>query len=411
MLKLVLLLAMAAPLSAQTWNLQWSDEFNGESGAAPNDANWRYDTGNHNGFGNGEIEYYCAPESNDAPCSAERPNIFLDGSGHLVIKATRTNGQWTSGRLLTSGKQSFQYGRIEARMKMDAGDGFWPAFWMLGDTLDKVGWPRAGEQDIMEWVQKYTASTTSSTVHGPGYSGGKGIGSQFTFPNGGRIDDPGFHVYGVVWSEDRMEFYRDNPAQPYFVMTPSKIPDGAAWVYNQPFFLLLNFAIGSGGFPGKTDDTTPDSGTALVDYVRVYKAVNMITAGSAYVVTNKQNGTCIAGIREAKDRGTVVQQPNCGAAANNQQWQFTATGEGFYRVSNRDEQTAWETVKNVVLLRELSKSRAQEWKPSSNSDGTLRFLSRKGDSCLTASGSRTVPLREAACNGSGEQSWTLTQIP
>ncbi len=157
----------------------------------------------------------------------------------------------------TSGHETFQYGRIEARMKLQVGDGYWPAFWMLGNDIGTVQWPASGEQDIIEWVQGYGPNTTSSTVHGPGYSGGNGIGSQFTFPNGGRIDDGNYHTYGVVWTANQMQFYRDNPLQPFLTVTPANIPNGDQWVYNQPFFVLLNFAIGGGGFPGYTDASTP----------------------------------------------------------------------------------------------------------------------------------------------------------
>jgi len=269
-----LLLALATTaLHAQSWTLQWSDEFNGPTNSAPNSANWIYETG-AGGWGNAELETYCAAFSNTPPCQASQPNTYLDGKGNLVIRAINTNGSWTSGRILTKGKQSFQYGRIEARMKLPVGAGFWPAFWMLGSNIDAVNWPQSGEQDIMEWVQKYGPTTTSSTVHGPGYSGAHGIGNQFAFPNGGRIDDNAFHTYGVLWSENKLQFYRDDPDKPYFILTPASLPAGATWVYNQPFFILLNFAIGSGGFAGPTNPTTPATGIVLVDYVRVYKPTN-----------------------------------------------------------------------------------------------------------------------------------------
>lgn len=255
------------PVPATT--LLWSDEFDGSAGSAPNAANWGYDTG-AGGWGNGEVQTYCAFGSSAAPCDAKVPNAYLDGAGHLVLNAVQAGGKWTSARLLTKGKQSFQYGRIEARMKLPVAAGFWPAFWMLGADIDTVPWPGAGEQDIMEWVQKYGATTSSSTVHGPGYSGAGGIGSQFTFPASGQVDD-GFHTYGVIWSQDKLQFYRDDPSAPFFTLTPANLPAGTKWVYNKPYFLLLNFAIGGGGFPGMTDATTPASGMVLVDWVRVYK--------------------------------------------------------------------------------------------------------------------------------------------
>jgi beta-glucanase (GH16 family) len=108
-------------------------------------------------------------------------------------------------------------------------------------------------------------------VHGPGYSGGEGIGSKFPFPNGGRIDDGEFHTYGMTWSKDRMEFYRDDPTKPYFVVTPANLPAGKKWVFDHPFYVILNFAVGEAGFPGTVDGTTPPAGKMWVDYVRFYQ--------------------------------------------------------------------------------------------------------------------------------------------
>ncbi len=255
----------------QTWTLQWSDEFNAPAGTYPNPANWTYDTGN-GGFGNPEIENYCLPGSGTAPCKAGRPNAFQDGEGNLVLTAMRNpNGQWTSARLKTQGLQQFQYGRIEARMRLPVGDGFWPAFWMLGADIESHPWPACGEQDIVEWVQSYTPATSSSTTHGPGYSADKGIGARFTYPHGGRVDDPGFHIYGVIWGPNSLQYYRDNPAKIFKTVTSSTLPAGSTWVFNHPFFVLLNLAIGSGDFPGPTDKSTPPTATMLVDYVRVYQ--------------------------------------------------------------------------------------------------------------------------------------------
>src|SRR5713101_2653735 len=260
-----------APMAAaQTWTLAWSDEFNGPAGSAPSATDWNFATGNNNGWGNNELEFYCPPGNDTAPCSAANPNIFEDGNGNLVIRAIRTpSGTWTSGRMNTAGKHPFQYGRMEARMKLVPGAGFWPAFWMLGTNIGTVGWPTCGEQDIMEWVPQYTPTTTSSTDHGPGYSGGAGIGRRFTFPNGGRIDDASYHTYGVIWSQNRMDYYRDDSTKPFFTLTPANIPAGTQWVFNHPFYILLNFAIG-GGFPGPPNASSPSPADVLVDYVRVY---------------------------------------------------------------------------------------------------------------------------------------------
>ncbi len=271
LLPALLVVLLSAAASAQNpWHLVWSDEFNGPAGSIPSSSDWNFERG-WGPKGNHEIEFYCRPTDNDGPCDTQHPNAVLDGQGHLVIQAIHTGQLWSSARLNTQNHHTILYGRVEARLRMEPGAGFWPAFWLLGSDIDKVGWPTCGEQDIIEWVQKYGPSTTSSTVHGPGYSGGAGIGHTFTFPDGGRIDDGQFHTYGMTWSPNRMEFYRDDPSKPFFVVTPASLPPGTKWVYDHPFFVILNFAIGEAGFPGSTNSTTPPTGRMWVDYVRFYQ--------------------------------------------------------------------------------------------------------------------------------------------
>jgi beta-glucanase (GH16 family) len=289
----------------QSWTIIWSDEFNGPAGA-PDSSNWKFETGNNNGWGNAELEYYCPPTNNNLPCNTSSPNAFLDGSGNLVIQAIHTpSGTWTSARMKTEGLHEFQYGRIEARMQLPTGAGLWPAFWMLGTNIGSVGWPTCGEQDIMEWVPQYTPTTTSSTVHGPGYSGGSGIGSRFTFPGGGRVDDAGFHTYGVIWSQDQMQFYRDDYTQPFLTVTPANLPAGKQWAFNHPFFILLNLAVG-GNFPGPPNNATPSPATVLVDYVRVYeKSPTVTVTSSGNVSVFGQPVTFTATLTPASATGTV----------------------------------------------------------------------------------------------------------
>ncbi|MGB6431436.1 MAG: glycoside hydrolase family 16 protein [Candidatus Acidiferrales bacterium] len=270
------------PAGAQTkWSLVWSDEFNGPAGSAPSSDIWTFKDKGKNY--NDELEVYCAPSDDVAPCSAAAPNIFEDGGGNLVIRAMRTaDGTWTSGRMITSHTEMPQYGRIEARIKLTPGDGLWPAFWMLGsDLLSGTAWPACGEVDIMEWVPQFTPTTTSGTEHGPGYDGCCGAkNAKFTFPGGGRIDDGNYHIYGVIWSENKLQLYRDDPAQIFFTLTSADIPADKQWVFNQPFFLILNLAVG-GDWPAPgPDNSTPTPADMLVDYVRVYRADAAITAPS-----------------------------------------------------------------------------------------------------------------------------------
>jgi beta-glucanase (GH16 family) len=286
-------LATAVPAHAQTWNLILSDEFNGAAGTFPDSTKWNYDVGNNNGWGNGESQFYCAAGSNVAPCSAANPNAFMNGGGSLVIRARRdAAGRWTSARMVTRDKISVQYGRIEARMRLAVGNGLWPAFWMLGTNIGSVGWPSCGEIDIMEWVNIYGPSVTSSALHGPGYSGGGNIGVQSGFPNGTRVDDPNFHVYGVIWSPGQIQFYRDSITNITRTLTPANLPAGTTWAYDHPFYLLLNQAVGGNWFPGP-DATTPASNDVLVDYVRVYQPTSA-PAGGIVGIRAAANNTFVA---------------------------------------------------------------------------------------------------------------------
>lgn len=256
----------------------WSDEFNGAARQIPDPAKWTYDTGNQNGWGNHELETYCSPLASDPRgCDPRQPNAFLDGEGHLVLRAQRgANGQWTSARITTRGLKNFQYGRIEARMKLPVGTGLWPSFWMLGSNFGSVGWPAAGSVTVAENVS-FTRQTNGvgpntirSTLHGPRYYGGNGLWHDFRFPNGARVDDGNFHTYGIIWSPGMIQFYVDDPANIFFVQDSSDIPEGGQWVFDHPFYLILNLAVG-GVWPGDPDATTPGSADMLVDYVRAYR--------------------------------------------------------------------------------------------------------------------------------------------
>jgi beta-glucanase (GH16 family) len=265
--------AAPARVSSAAWTLAWSDEFDGAALSLPDAGKWGYDQG-ASGYGNRELEDYCAAGSTLAPCDPKAPNAYRDGAGHLVIAAIRTSsGAWTSARLNTKGIARFQYGRIEARMKLPAAAGLWPAFWLLGVDESTVGWPSCGEIDVMENVPGGVpgglgADTIKSTLHGPGYSGIEGLGRTLKLPHGGRVDD-GFHVYGTIWSPGRVEFYVDDPSKPFFTATPRDVPKGKAWVFDKPFFLIMNLAVG-GSWPRDPDATTPSPAKMLVDYIRAY---------------------------------------------------------------------------------------------------------------------------------------------
>jgi beta-glucanase (GH16 family) len=246
--------------------LAFKDEFNGASGAPVDTTKWTSETGG-SGWGNQELQYYT--NSTD--------NAYQDGTGSLVIKAIKLTApltltcwygpcQYTSARLITKGKFEQKYGKFEARIKIPRGQGMWGAFWMLGNNIDTVGWATCGEIDIMENIGR-EPSIVHGTVHGPGYAGANGIGASFSLPNNSLFADD-FHVYSTEWSENLIRFYVDGTL--YKTITPSDIPQGSTWVYDHPFFTILNFAVG-GPWGGNPDQTSAFPQTMMVDYVRIYK--------------------------------------------------------------------------------------------------------------------------------------------
>jgi beta-glucanase (GH16 family) len=247
------------------WTLTWSDEFDGPNGSAVDPTKWRYDTGG-SGWGNDELEYYTSGTSN-----------AVVENGNLVITAQQAGAgqyscwygpcQYTSARLNTSGLFSQQYGYFEARIQIPEGQGVWPAFWMLGENIGSAGWPGCGEIDVMENIGS-TPDTVYGTTHGPGPGNYPGEGLSGS-DSGGSPFGGGFHVYGTQWGPNEIDFYVDGNL--YWKVTPSMLPAGATWVFDQPFFILLNFAVG-GSWPGSPNGSTAWPQQMLVDYVRVYAA-------------------------------------------------------------------------------------------------------------------------------------------
>jgi beta-glucanase (GH16 family) len=260
--------------------LVWSDEFTSSSStpAQPNPAVWTYDTGG-GGFGNDELENYCAWRSNTSPCSTATPSEYVaaypgtDGVLYIVAQSPSA-GVYTSARLKTQGLFSFQYGRIEFRAQVPEAQGFWPANWLLGNNINTVNWPACGEQDVLERVNAaLTPDWNEGSVHGTGFTGGTGLGTQYNFPSGQTAGGE-FHTYGMIWSPGSVSYYVDDPTSPYVTYTPSSLTplnDGAVWPFDagQANFILLNLAIG-GSYPGSPDSSTPFPSNMLVDYVRIY---------------------------------------------------------------------------------------------------------------------------------------------
>jgi beta-glucanase (GH16 family) len=250
--------------NAITWNLVWSDEFDSLTPSSIDLNKWTPEVGG-SGWGNHELQFY----------TGESQNAHINGKGKLVIKAVREkisqkcwygSCQYSSARLITKNKFEQTYGRIEARIKLPFGQGIWPAFWMLGNDINSVGWPKCGEIDIMENIGR-EPSIVHGTIHGPGYSGSSGIGGAYKLKAAKRFSDE-FHNFAVEWEPNEIRWYVDK--EMYHRRTDEDLPKDSKWVFDHGFFIILNVAVG-GDWPKEPDATTEFPQKMEVDYVRVYK--------------------------------------------------------------------------------------------------------------------------------------------
>lgn len=238
-----LLMAAAGLAQAQGWQLIWSDEFNGSIGP-----NWVFETG-AGGWGNHELQYY------------RRENATIE-NGALVITAKREDfggAAYTSARMKTQGLKTFKFGRMEARMKLPAFLGAWPAFWMLGANLPQVGWPASGEIDVMEHIND--EQKVYGTIH---WLDNNNQHAQYSGNLATTVTD--WHVYAVEWDTNAIRWYVDGTKY-----HEANIANGINGTdeFQKDFFLLLNFAVG-GDWPGVNVNTAALPAKMYVDYVRVY---------------------------------------------------------------------------------------------------------------------------------------------
>lgn len=253
MKKTVVLVALVLDLfclQAQERKLVWSDEFDGNE---LNQDHWALIVGDGCpqlcGWGNDELQVYT-----DKNHRVE--------NGLLYIKAEREGDHYTSTRINTKGKKAFQYGRFEVQAKLAVGKGVWPAFWLLGTNIDQVGWPLCGEIDVLEYVGRSPQEIFTSLHTQAGH--GDNASTKTT-----RIEniEEGFHIYSTDWTKDQIAFYVDG--HNVYTFAP-KDKSQEVWPYNQPFYLLLNLAIG-GNFGGKEVDHTVFPQEFVIDYIRVYQ--------------------------------------------------------------------------------------------------------------------------------------------
>jgi beta-glucanase (GH16 family) len=244
---LVIFLIFTNYAHAQSWNLVWSDSF---TNATINNANWTFENGNNNGWGNNELEYY-----------TNRIENATVKNGNLLIIARKENymgSEYTSARMITKNKQQWQYGKIEARIKLPQSQGIWPAFWTLGSNIDNVSWPECGEIDIMEHVN--FDPKINGTMHwnngGHAYWGGTT-----------NCNVSNYHIYSIEWNVDSIVWKLDNVTY-HSGNIKNNINNTNA--FHKPFFMILNIAVG-GNWPGSPNASSVFPDTMFVDYINVFQ--------------------------------------------------------------------------------------------------------------------------------------------
>lgn len=243
------------------WNLVWQDEFDQPDGARPDPNKWKFDIGGGR-WGNHELEYYTDRPEN---ARVEKGNLVITAKDESYTGADGVTWQFTSARLKTQGNFAQAYGRFEARIRIPEGQGIWPAFWMLGQNIGEVGWPKCGEIDVMENIGK-EPTTVHGSLHGPfPEERASNLTSVFSLRSNAKLA-ANFHVYAIEWEPGDVRFYLDDFL--YAAFTPES-PGSGPWVFDHPFFILLNVAVG-GDWPGNPDETTKFPEEMQVDYVRVY---------------------------------------------------------------------------------------------------------------------------------------------
>jgi beta-glucanase (GH16 family) len=282
-----LITTMAFNAMAQGWTLSWGDEFTGPVNTFPDSTKWN-------------IEVVANPANNEAQYYTKRTkNVSLNGTGQLELTAYKEvmgNKQYTSGRINTSGKFAQTYGRWEARMKLPAGTGFWPAFWMMGDNNGCGGWPNCGEIDIMENRGRQPA-ISSSAIHGPGYSGNTPITHTYTLPADSPSFFDDFHIFALEWDTTQTRFYIDGVL--HYTVNKPDIQVYGTWVLNHSFYTLLNLAVG-GAFDG--NQLPPDAAfpaKVTVDYVRVFTK-SATTALRAVKMNRDRRGEVMFGLLQGQ---------------------------------------------------------------------------------------------------------------
>lgn len=373
----------------------WNEEFDGPAGSGVDTSKWNFDTGTGSrGWGNEELQYYTSGTN----------NVAKDGQGNLVITARKGSGghndcwygtcQFTSGRIHTANKFTQQYGHIEARIQVPNGSGLWPAFWMLGGG----NWPTDGEIDIMEVVGR-DPNRLYGTLHGPGYFGGNAFGGTLV---AGSPWYQAFHTFAVDWSADQIVWTVDG--QEYFRATPSSLKAAKGnvnWVYDHPFFIILNLAVG-GNFGQGDPASLPAESRMVIDYVHVSTSATPPSGGNA--LKSNLSGRCIDIPGANAVDGARLQMYDCNNTAA-QQWTFN--GDGTLRALGKCMDPAGGALTNGTPIQLVT----------CNGNPVQRFtLSGAGD-LVNISANKCVDIKDYntangaqlhlwECTGNSNQKWT-----
>ncbi|MBJ6362767.1 RICIN domain-containing protein [Paenibacillus sp. GCM10012307] len=390
---------LPAPSAKAAYSLVWSDEFNGST---INSNNWTFEIGTgSNGWGNEELQYYTS-----------RPENARIENGNLVIEARQESyggRNYTSARLKTQGKQTFKYGRIEARIKLPKGQGLWPAFWTLGSDITSVGWPRSGEIDIMEHINN--ENNTYGYIHWYANNNVSYGGASHTF------DVTDYHVYAIEWTPSSIKWFVDG-----IQFREANIANNinSTNAFHNDHFLLLNMAVG-GRWPGSPNSSTVFPAKMYVDYVRVYKdvaATSGVVSGGTYKLINTGSGKALDVASAGTASGSNVQiWSDNGTGA--QRWTVYRQGNGTYKLINVNSGLALDIAgagtsngSNVQIWSDNG-SGAQAWDIVQNSDGTFKLINPNSRKALDVSSNGTANGTNVQIwddNGTSAQKWSLVRV-
>ncbi len=396
---IISMLPSVSPKAATNWCLVWSDEFNGSS---LDTSKWTAEIGTGvKGWGNNELEYY-----------TDRSQNVTENGGNLVITALKESYggmNYTSARIKTQGIKSFTYGKIEARIKLPSGQGIWPAFWMLGDNITSVNWPKCGELDIMERVNN------NAFVNGTAHWDSNGQADYGL--TSGSLDFSQFHTYSLEWDASYLRWFVDGTQ---FCEMYIQNGTGGTEEFQKPFFLLLNLAVG-GDWPGSPNSSTVFPAQMLVDYVRVYQAqsnTSPIVSGGIYTLAAK----CSGKVLDIKDNSTAdgaKTQQWTNYSANNQRFRIDDMGGGYYKLtavhSGKCLDVPYGAATEGLQLQQAADNGndAQRWKIVDVGGGYYKLVSKATGFAMDVSNSSTADgavVQQWTDNGTDAQKWYLTRV-